>query len=193
MAGMNMGGTTMAGVTTEQKATLAGGCFWCLEAAFEQLAGVISVLPGYMGGQDPQPTYEAVCRGDTGHAEVVQIAFDPARIDIETLLAAFFTIHDPTTLNRQGHDAGTQYRSAIFFHDADQQSVAQAMIARLNGEGVWASPIVTEVTAATTFFVAEEYHHQYFRRNPYQGYCMAVVAPKALKLRMAFGDRIKAG
>lgn len=188
MAEMNMAETMKT-----QKATLAGGCFWCLEAAFEQLTGVISVLPGYMGGQDPQPTYEAVCRGDTGHAEVVQIAFDPARIDFETLLTAFFTIHDPTTLNRQGHDAGTQYRSAIFFHDADQQAVAQAMIARLNGEEVWASPVVTEVTAVTTFFVAEEYHHQYFRRNPYQGYCMAVVAPKALKLRMAFGDRIKAG
>jgi peptide-methionine (S)-S-oxide reductase len=193
MAGMNMAGTTVAGMTTAQKATLAGGCFWCLEAAFEQLDGVISVLPGYMGGHDPQPTYEAVCRGDSGHAEVVQIEFDPARIDFETLLTAFFTIHDPTTLNRQGHDAGPQYRSAIFFHDAGQQTVAEAMIASLEGEGVWASPIVTEVRPATNFFVAEEYHHQYFRRNPYQGYCMAVVAPKAQKLRMAFAGRIKDG
>jgi peptide-methionine (S)-S-oxide reductase len=177
---------------TQAVATLAGGCFWCLEAAFEQLDGVLSVLPGYMGGHDPQPTYEAVCRGNTGHAEVVQIAFDPAKIDFETLLAAFFTIHDPTTLNRQGHDVGTQYRSAIFFHDAGQQAVAEAMIGRLDGEGIWGSPIVTEVSPASTFFVAEEYHHQYFRRNPEQGYCVAVVAPKAQKLRKVFADRIKA-
>jgi len=181
----------MVETTTTQKTTLAGGCFWCLEAAFEQLAGVISVLPGYMGGRDPRPTYEAVCRGDSGHAEVVQIEFDPAKIDFETLLTAFFTIHDPTTLNRQGHDAGTQYRSAIFFHDAGQQAIAEAMIARLNGEGIWGAPIVTEVTAASTFFVAEEYHHQYFRRNPNQGYCMAVVAPKAQKLRKVFADHLK--
>ncbi len=174
-----------------QKITLAGGCFWCLEAAFEQLKGVISVLPGYMGGHDPQPTYEAVCQGDSGHAEVVQIEFDPSMIDVETLLTAFFTIHDPTTLNRQGHDTGTQYRSAIFFHDAGQQAVAQAMIARLNGEGIWGAPIVTEVTPASTFFVAEAYHHQYFRRNPGQGSCVAVVAPKARKLRQVFGERLK--
>jgi len=176
---------------TQAVATLAGGCFWCLEAAFEQLDGVLSVLPGYMGGSDPHPTYEAVCRGNTGHAEVVQITFDPAKIDFETLLAAFFTIHDPTTPNRQGHDVGTQYRSAIFFHDAGQQAVAEAMIGRLNGEGIWSSPIVTEVTPAVTFFEAEEYHHQYFRRNPEQGYCLAVVAPKAYKLRKVFADRIK--
>ena len=177
--------------TTTQKTTLAGGCFWCTEAAFEQLDGVISVLPGYMGGHDPHPTYESICRGDSGHAEVVQIEFDPAKIDFETLLTAFFTIHDPTTLNRQGHDAGTQYRSAIFFHDAVQQAAAQAMIARLNGEGIWGAPIVTEITPATTFFVAEDYHHQYFRRNPEQGYCMAVVAPKARKLRQVFAERLK--
>lgn len=177
---------------TQAVATLAGGCFWCLEAAFEQLDGVLSVLPGYMGGGDPQPSYEAVCRGNTGHAEVVQITFDPAKIDFATLLAAFFTIHDPTTPNRQGHDVGTQYRSAIFFHDAGQQAVAEAMIGRLNGEGIWGSPIVTEVSPAATFFLAEEYHHQYFRRNPEQGYCLAVVAPKAHKLRKAFADRIKA-
>lgn len=172
-------------------ATLAGGCFWCLEAAFEQLEGIASVLPGYMGGHDPAPTYEAVCRGDTGHAEVVQIGFDPSIIDYETLLTAFFAIHDPTTLNRQGHDVGTQYRSAIFYHDDGQRAAAEGMIARLNGEGVWASPIVTEVTPATNFFVAEAYHHQYFRRNPYQGYCMAVVAPKAMKLRQVFAERLK--
>lgn len=174
-------------------ATLAGGCFWCLEAAFEQLEGVVSVLPGYMGGHLPCPNYEAVCRGDSGHAEVVQLAYDPTLIDYETLLAAFFTIHDPTTLNRQGHDVGSQYRSAIFYHDAVQQAMAEAMIARLNGEGYWPSPIVTEVVPAGTFFEAEEYHHAYFRRNPYQGYCLAVVAPKAAKLRQAFADRLKAG
>ncbi|MBS1145202.1 MAG: Methionine sulfoxide reductase [Proteobacteria bacterium] len=177
---------------TQAVATLAGGCFWCLEAAFEQLDGVVSVLPGYMGGHDPAPTYEAVCRGDSGHAEVVQIAFDPAKIDFATLLMAFFAIHDPTTPNRQGHDVGTQYRSAIFFHDAAQQATAQAVIARLNGENLWGAPIVTEVTPADRFFVAEEYHHQYFRRNPYHGYCMAVVAPKAQKLRKLFADRLKA-
>ena len=174
-------------------ATLAGGCFWCLEAAFEQLDGVVSVLPGYMGGHLPNPDYEAVCRGDSGHAEVVQIAYDPALIDYETLLAAFFTIHDPTTLNRQGHDVGSQYRSAIFYHDAAQQALAEAMIARLNGERYWPSPIVTEVVPAATFHEAEEYHHAYFRRNPYQGYCLAVVAPKAAKLRQAFADRLKPG
>ncbi|WP_434513763.1 peptide-methionine (S)-S-oxide reductase MsrA [Dechloromonas sp. ARDL1] len=174
-------------------ATLAGGCFWCLEAAFEQLEGVVSVFPGYMGGHDPRPSYEAVCRGDTGHAEVVQVHFDPAVIDYETLLTAFFTIHDPTTLNRQGHDVGTQYRSAIYYHDDAQRAKAEAMIARLNGDGVWSAPIVTEVTAATIFFEAEEYHHQYFRRNPYQGYCMAVVGPKAAKLRQVFANRLKTG
>ena len=177
--------------TATQKTTLAGGCFWCLEAAFEQLDGVLSVLPGYMGGHDPQPTYEAVCHGDSGHAEVVQIEFDPAKIDFETLLTAFFVIHDPTTLNRQGHDSGTQYRSAIFFHDDSQQALAEAMITRLNAEGIWDAPIVTEVTPAPPFFVAEPYHHQYFQRNPYQGYCMAVVAPKARKLREVFSDRLK--
>lgn len=173
-------------------ATLAGGCFWCLEAAFEQLDGVTTVLPGYMGGHTPRPSYEAVCRGDSGHAEVVQIRFDPAIIDYETLLTAFFTIHDPTTLNRQGHDTGSQYRSAIFYHDDAQKAAAEAMVARLNAEGLWADPIVTEVTPAATFFEAEEYHHQYFRRNPYQGYCMAVVAPKAAKLRHVFADHLKA-
>lgn len=174
------------------QATLAGGCFWCLEAAFEQLEGVGAVLPGYMGGHDPCPNYEAVCRGDSGHAEVVRISFDPAIVDYATLLAAFFAIHDPTTLNRQGHDVGSQYRSAIFYHDDAQKAVAEATIDRLNSEGVWQAPLVTEVTPATTFFEAEEYHHQYFRRNPYQGYCMAVVAPKAAKLRQAFADRLKA-
>ena len=174
-----------------QKATLAGGCFWCTEAAFEQLKGIISVRPGYMGGHDPAPNYESICTGQTGHAEVVQIEFNPAEIDFETLLTAFFTIHDPTTLNRQGHDSGTQYRSAIFFHDAEQKALAENMIARLNGEGYWPDPIVTEITPASTFHVAEAYHHHYFRNNPNQGYCMAVVAPKAKKIRQLFADRLK--
>ena len=173
-------------------ATLAGGCFWCLEAAFEQLAGVESVVSGYMGGSDPAPTYEKVCSGTTGHAEVVQITFDPAVIDFPTLLAVFFTIHDPTTLNRQGHDVGSQYRSAIFFHTPEQQAGAAGLIAELNGQKLWPVPIVTEVTPATVFYPAEDYHQHYFERNPLQGYCQAVVAPKAWKVRAAFGDRLKA-
>lgn len=172
-------------------ATLAGGCFWCLEAAFEQLDGVLAVHPGYMGGHTPAPNYEAVCTGDTGHAEVVQIEFDPARIGFETLLTVFFAIHDPTTPNRQGHDIGSQYRSAIFCHDDAQQAQAEAMIARLNGEGLWAAPVVTEVSPAARFFVAEDYHHQYFRKNPYQGYCMAVVGPKARKVQQVFGELLR--
>lgn len=175
-----------------EKTTLAGGCFWCLEAAFEQLEGVHSVLPGYMGGALPNPSYEAVCTGRSGHAEVVQIEFDPALIDFETLLAAFFAIHDPTTLNRQGHDVGTQYRSAIFWHTPAQRDVATDLVQRLNAAGVWTAPLVTEITAASTFHVAEPEHHQYFRRNPYQGYCMAVVGPKAAKLRELFPDRLRA-
>ncbi len=173
-------------------ATFGGGCFWCLEAAFEQLRGVISVLPGYMGGDDPAPTYEKVCGGHTGHAEVVQITFDPAAIDYETLLTVFFSIHDPTTRNRQGHDVGTQYRSVIFFHDAAQQALAAAMIARLDGANDWPGPIVTELLPAPVFHVAEAYHHQYFRKNPGQGYCQAVVAPKAEKVRFSFRDWLRA-
>ncbi len=176
---------------TTSLATFAGGCFWCTEAAFEQLAGVRTVLPGYMGGHDPQPTYDAICRGDSGHAEVVQIEFAPSQIDYETLLAVFFTIHDPTTLNRQGHDVGTQYRSAIFHHDEAQRIAAQAMVDRLNAENVWPDPIVTEIVPATHFFVAETYHHQYFRKNPHQGYCMAVVAGKAAKTQRYFADLLK--
>lgn len=172
-------------------ATLAGGCFWCTEAAFEQLRGVHAVLPGYMGGHDPAPTYEAVCRGETGHAEVVQIAFDPAEIDFETLLTVLFSIHDPTTLNRQGHDVGTQYRSAIFCHDVAQTVTARAMIGRLDADALWSSPIVTEVVLAGQFYVAESYHHQYFRRNPGQGYCQAVVAGKARKVRQNYAALLK--
>ena len=171
--------------------TLAGGCFWCLEAAFEQLRGVEAVVSGYMGGHDPAPTYEKVCRGDSGHAEVVQITFNASEIDLETLLTVFFTIHDPTTLNRQGNDVGTQYRSAIFAHDDAQLAFAKAMIARFEAARVWPSPIVTEVLPAAHFFPAEDYHQHYFQRNPYQGYCMAVVAPKVVKVRGEFGALLR--
>lgn len=173
-------------------ATLAGGCFWCLEAAFEQLAGVERVTSGYAGGQVANPSYEAVCGGDTGHAEVVQLQFDPAAISFRDLLGVFFTIHDPTTLNRQGHDVGTQYRSAVFCHDAEQERVAREVIASLERDKTFDNPIVTEVVPLERFWPAEAYHHQYFRRNPYQPYCMAVVAPKVAKVRKSFFDRLKA-
>ena len=172
-------------------ATLAGGCFWCLEAAFEQLAGVERVTSGYAGGHVANPGYEAVSGGDTGHAEVVQLQFDPAVISFRDLLRVFFTIHDPTTLNRQGHDVGTQYRSAVFCHDAGQERVAREVIAELEQGKVFGDPIVTEVVPLDRFWPAEAYHHQYFRRNPYQPYCMAVVAPKVAKVRKAFFDRLK--
>jgi len=174
-----------------ETATLAGGCFWCLEAAFDQLRGVASVESGYMGGHLPDPTYEAVCGGNTGHAEVVRLNFDPAEVSFRNLLEVFFVIHDPTTLNRQGHDAGTQYRSAIFFHTPEQRTAAEAMIARLNGAGLWDSPIVTEVVPAQAFHVAEKYHQEYFAQNPRQPYCMAVVAPKVAKFRKLFLERLK--
>ncbi len=164
-------------------ATLGGGCFWCLEAAFLDLKGVQSVVSGYSGGAVPSPTYRQVCGGATGHAEVVQVTFDNSLIDYETILEVFFTVHDPTTLNRQGADAGTQYRSVIFWHSDAQRERAQALIARLNQEGVWSDPIVTEVDPAPTFYPAEDYHQNYYRQNPYQGYCQAVIAPKLVKLR----------
>ncbi len=172
-------------------ATLAGGCFWCLEAAFEQLRGVERVVSGYAGGTVPNPTYRAVCEGDTGHAEVVQLTFDPAEIGYRDLLHVFFTIHDPTTPNRQGNDIGTQYRSAIFFHDAAQRATAESVIGELTAEGRWPDPIVTTVVPLDRFYPAEASHQQYFRRNPYQPYCMAVVAPKVAKVRKAFFDRLK--
>ena len=157
-------------------ATLAGGCFWCLEAAFQQLDGVISVVPGYMGGQDAQPTYEAICRGHTGHAEVVQIRFDPERIDFAALLDVFFTIHDPTTLNRQGNDIGTSYRSAIFFADDAQKQAAQEMIDKVNLSGVWKRPVVTTLEPLGTFWVAEDYHQDYLQKLP-NGYTCHFIRP----------------
>jgi peptide-methionine (S)-S-oxide reductase len=172
-------------------ATLAGGCFWCLEAVFADLEGVVSVQPGYTGGHVENPAYEQVCRGDTGHAEAVQIHFDPQVISYRELLEIFFAVHDPTTLNRQGPDVGTQYRSAIFYHDEAQRALATALIAELTAQGIWERPIVTEVTRFERFYPAEEYHRQYFARHPEQPYCQAVIAPKLARFRQRFGERLK--
>lgn len=176
---------------THEVATLGGGCFWCLEAVYDELKGVISVESGYMGGKNPNPTYEQVCSGRTGHAEVVQITFDPAVVTFREILEVFFVIHDPTTLNRQGNDSGTQYRSAIFYHSPEQQAMANNIIARLGAAGLWPSPIVTEVTPATVFYIAEDYHQEYFARNPGAGYCAFVVAPKVAKFRKHFLTKLK--
>ena len=172
-------------------ATLAGGCFWCLEAAFGELQGVERVDSGYAGGRRPNPTYEQVCAGTTGHAEVVQITFDPARVSFRDLLHVFFTIHDPTTPNRQGADVGTQYRSAIFYHSPEQKAAAEEVIAELEGEKLWDTPVVTEVRPFETFYPAEEYHRDYYKRHPEQGYCRAVIAPKVAKVRKLYLDRLK--
>ena len=174
-------------------ATLAGGCFWCLEAVFDEVKGVESVESGYMGGTTTNPIYEQVCSGKTGHAEVVQITFDPALVSFKEILEVFFVIHDPTTLNRQGSDAGTQYRSVIFYHSPEQKSQVEQVIKNLNGTHIWNSPIVTEVVPAQTFYRAEGYHQDYFLRNPDQPYCMAVVAPKVAKLRKHFLGKLKKG
>jgi peptide-methionine (S)-S-oxide reductase len=172
-------------------ATLAGGCFWCLEAAFQDLKGVENVQSGYAGGRVANPSYEDVCTGTTGHAEVVQITFDPQVVTFEDLLHVFFTIHDPTTLNRQGADVGTQYRSAIFFHSPEQKATAERVIAELQAQKLWDEPVVTELKPLTAFYPAEEYHRDYFRRNPNQGYCRAVIAPKVAKVRKLYFDRLK--
>ncbi len=163
-------------------ATFGGGCFWCLEAVFERLQGVSDVTSGYSGGEDPNPTYERVCGGRTGHAEVVRITFDPEQVSFTTLLEVFFLSHDPTTLNRQGADIGTQYRSVVFFHDAEQESATRAMVSRLDASGELSGPVVTQVVPACRFFPAEEYHQDYFRCNPYAPYCQVVVAAKVSKL-----------
>ncbi|HTS87607.1 MAG TPA: peptide-methionine (S)-S-oxide reductase MsrA [Gemmatimonadales bacterium] len=172
-------------------ATLAGGCFWCLEAAFETLRGVERVESGYAGGSVPNPTYEAVCGGSTGHAEVVQVHFDPAQITFRDLLDVFFTIHDPTTLNRQGPDVGTQYRSAIFWHSAAQRDAAIQKIRELTDAGLYDHSIVTEVTPLDRFFPAEGYHQGYFQRNAAKPYCVAVVAPKVAKVRSQYFEKLK--
>jgi peptide-methionine (S)-S-oxide reductase len=177
--------------TNLQTATLAGGCFWCLEAVYDEIKGVHSVESGYAGGQVDNPSYRAVCNGNTGHAEVVQVRFDPNVVSYRDLLNVFFAIHDPTTLNRQGADVGTQYRSAIFYHDEEQKKIAEELIKDLNAQEIWDRPIVTDVTKLDKFYVAEDYHQEYFARNPYQPYCMAVVAPKVSKFRKHFLELLK--
>ena len=172
-------------------ATLAGGCFWCVEAVFDDLKGVQAVESGYMGGKTLNPTYDDICTGRTGHAEVIRVSFDPAEVSYADILRVFFTIHDPTTLNRQGNDSGTQYRSAIFYHSEAQKNTAQEIIAEVTREGLYRNPIVTEVTAASTFYLAEQYHQEYFARNPNQQYCMFVVAPKVAKFRKKYAERLK--
>ena len=172
-------------------ATLAGGCFWCLEAVFLELRGVESVISGYAGGPTEAPTYEQVCSGRTGHAEVVQIKFDPKTISYEDLLHVFFTIHDPTTRNRQGADVGTQYRSAIFYHSDQQKAAVEKVIAELDAASIWDGPIVTEVAAYTKFFPAEAYHQNYYSQNASQPYCKVVIAPKVAKAREKFFEKLK--
>jgi peptide-methionine (S)-S-oxide reductase len=174
-----------------ETAILGGGCFWCLEAVFEQLKGVEKVESGYAGGNVPNPTYEAVCGGRTGHAEVVRVSFDPAVISFRELLEVFFAVHDPTTLNRQGADVGTQYRSALFYTSAEQKATAEAVIRELDAVNRFAKPIVTQVELAQEFFKAEEYHQGYYRANPDRGYCQLVVNPKLAKARAAFASMLK--
>ena len=174
-----------------EQATLGGGCFWCLEAVYADVQGVTTAVSGYAGGYKPDPTYQAVCAGTTGHAEVVQLTYDPAVISYRDLLDIFFSIHDPTTLNRQGADVGTQYRSIILHHSAEQQAQAEAYIAELEAAGRWPDPIVTQVVPLETFYPAEDYHQEYFAKNPRQPYCRAVVAPKVSKFREKFTFRLK--
>jgi len=172
-------------------ATIAGGCFWCLQPIFQELRGVDRVEVGYTGGRLANPSYEAVCTDTTGHAEAVQITFDPETIPFVDVLRIFLSIHDPTTIDRQGHDVGSQYRSAIFYHTPEQQKTAQQVIAEVDKAQLWGAPIVTEVTPLSPFYRAEEYHQDYFRKNPTAGYCRAVVAPKVVKFRKQFAERLK--
>lgn len=187
------GGVMMAadGETKRAKATFAGGCFWCTEAVYAEIKGVESVESGYIGGKVPNPTYQQVCTGMTGHAEAVEITYDPAQVPFEKLLEIFFTTHDPTTLNRQGPDVGTQYRSGIFFHDDEQKRIAVEVIRRLDQARVFPGRIVTEVTPASTFYPAEDYHQDYFAKNPFDRYCQAQAAPKVAKTRKLFKDLLK--
>ncbi len=182
------------GESSREVATLGGGCFWCLEAVFDQLRGVDKVVSGYSGGTVSNPTYSQVCSGTTGHAEVVQLTFDPTVISFRELLEVFFTIHDPTTLNRQGADMGTQYRSTIFYHAPEQKATTEEVIAQLNAVRIWDAPIVTVVSPCEAFYPAEDYHQQFFRRNPDQPYCRAVIAPKVGKFRKQYLTKLnKAG
>ena len=178
---------------TAEIATLGGGCFWCLEAVFEMVEGVRSVKSGYAGGHTPNPTYEQVCTGTTGHAEVVQVTFDPAIISYREVLEIFFAIHDPTTLDRQGADVGTQYRSVIFTHSEEQREQAQSLMEELSEEGPWDDPIVTQIERLDAFHPAESYHDDYFRRNPSQPYCSVVIGPKVARFRQRFAHRVISG
>jgi peptide-methionine (S)-S-oxide reductase len=175
----------------EERATLAGGCFWCLEAVFADLRGVTRVVSGYAGGDVPNPTYQAVCSGTTGHAEVVQVTYDPQVVSFAELLEVFFTIHDPTTLNRQGGDIGTQYRSAIFYHSPEQKEIAERLISEFDSQHIWDAPIVTEAAPLTVFYPAEDYHQEYYRNNQSQPYCRAVIAPKVSKFRQKYLEKLK--
>jgi peptide-methionine (S)-S-oxide reductase len=177
--------------TTLETATLGGGCFWCVEAVFDDLKGVHSVESGYMGGHTANPTYDDICGGDTGHAEVIRVSFDPQAVSYADILRVFFAAHDPTTLNRQGNDVGTQYRSVIFYHSDAQAATAREVMAEIDRAGIWGAQAVTEISPATTFHQAEPYHQEYFARNPDQPYCRFVVAPKVKKFRKAFADRLK--
>jgi peptide-methionine (S)-S-oxide reductase len=182
----------MSSVKNElETATCGGGCFWCTEAVFDEVIGVTDVVSGYTGGQLANPTYDDICTGSTGHAEVIRVTFDPALISYAEILEIFFATHDPTTLNKQGADRGTQYRSAVYVHSPEQRLLAEKMIAQLNAEKIWGSPIVTEVTDAPIFYPAEDYHQEFFKRNPNQGYCMAVVSPKLSKFRQKFLSKLK--
>ncbi len=183
--------TRAEGDAHRAKATFAGGCFWCTEAVYAELKGVKSVTSGYIGGTVPNPTYEQVCGKRTGHAEAIEIEYDPAQVSFEQLLEVFFTAHDPTTKDRQGHDVGPQYRSAIFYHDDEQKQIAEAVIRRLDELKVFPAPIVTEVVEATTFYPAERYHQDYFANNPFDGYCNAVARPKVEKVRKVFKGLVK--
>ncbi len=179
------------GGSRTEVATLGGGCFWCLEPVYEELRGVERAESGYSGGTVPNPSYREVCTGTTGHAEVVQVTFDPEEVSFKEILQVFFAIHDPTTLNRQGADVGTQYRSAIFYHDEEQKEIAEEVIEEIEAEGIWDDPIVTEVTPFETFYKAEEYHQEYYKRNPQQSYCQFVIKPKVAKFRKEFVDKLK--
>lgn len=181
---------TASGRTLEV-ATLGGGCFWCLEAAFVELQGVERVVSGYAGGTVANPSYRQVCSGATGHAEVIQLTFDPQQLSFAEVLEVFFTIHDPTTLNRQGHDVGTQYRSIVLYHTPEQQRTTLATIEKLSAQGLWRGKVVTEVVPFTVFYPAEEYHQRYFENNPEQAYCQAVVAPKVAKVRQRYATRLR--
>lgn len=177
--------------TNHQTATLAGGCFWCIESAFNTVHGIESAISGYMGGHTATPTYEQVCSGETGHAEVVQLSFDPTKISYREILEIFFALHNPTQLNRQGNDIGSQYRSVVFYHNAEQQTAAQQIINEMIEDATWPEPIVTEVTAVQTFYAGEQYHQDYFNNNPQSQYCQLVVSPKLAKFKKTFAEKLK--